>query len=109
MFRQVDIDKMFAASTLPFEQDEDIFLVIDPAAGGPSSDYAVVTFTRQRGVITVRSTPAACSHAMQYVSLHSCTNSAAVCELQKKVVTRCWRRSSMKRVILAWLPCTSRS
>jgi hypothetical protein len=102
VFRQVDIDKMFAASTLPFVQDEDIFLVIDPAAGGPSSDYAVVSFTRQRGVITV-------SHAMQYVSLHSCTNSAAVCALQKKVVTSWRRRSRMKRVILAWLSGTSRS
>lgn len=53
VFRQVDIDAMFAATPMPFVQDEDIFLVIDPAAGGPGSDYAVVSFTRQRGVITV--------------------------------------------------------
>ena len=101
---------MFAASPLPFVQDEDIFLVIDPAAGGPSSDYAVVSFTRQRGVITV----SLCflttvTHAMQYVSLHSCANSATVCALQKKVVTSWRRRSRMKRVIFAWFCCTSMS
>ena len=105
MFRQVDIDAMFAASTLPFVQDEDVFLVIDPAAGGPSSDYAVVSFTRQRGVITVSPS----RHAMQYVSLHSCVNSATVCEVQKKVLTSCRRRSRMKRVILGCVPGTSRS
>ena len=109
VFRQVDIDAMFAASALPFVQDEDIFLLIDPAAGGPSSDYAVVSFTRQRGVITVRSTPACVCHAMQYVSLHSCANSATVCEVQKKVLTSCRRRSRMKRVILGCVPGTSRS
>lgn len=102
VFRQQDIDAMFSASPIPFVQDEDIFLVIDPAAGGPSSDYAVVSFTRQRGVITV-------SHEIQYVSLHSWTNSVTVCELQKNVVTSCWRRSIMNRVILAWLSGTSRS
>jgi hypothetical protein len=52
---------MFATTALPFVQDQDIFMVIDPAAGGPSSDYAVLTFTRQRGVVTVR-------HAMLYMS-----------------------------------------
>ena len=101
---------MFAATPLPFVQDEDIFLVIDPAAGGPGSDYAVVSFTRQRGVITV----SLCflttvTHAMQYVSLHSCANSAAVCEVQKKVLTSWRRRSRMKRVILGCVAGTSRS
>ena len=61
VFRQQDIDFMFATTALPFVQDQDIFMVIDPAAGGPSSDYAVLTFTRQRGVVTVR-------HAMLYMS-----------------------------------------
>jgi hypothetical protein len=39
----------------PFDSviSEDIYIVIDPAAGGPSSDYAFVTFTRLRGQVRV--------------------------------------------------------
>ncbi len=33
---------------------QDLYMVIDPAAGGPQSEYAIVTFTRQKGLITVR-------------------------------------------------------
>jgi hypothetical protein len=29
-------------------------LFIDPAAGGPQSDYAILTFQRQKGLVTVR-------------------------------------------------------
>ena len=86
VFRQADIDAMFAASTLPFVQDEDIFLVIDPAAGGPSSDYAVVSFTRQRGVITVRSTPAL--RAVTRCSTSRCTPART-----PRRSARCRRRS----------------
>ena len=32
---------------------EDIYIVIDPAAGGPQSDYAFVSFTRLRGIVKV--------------------------------------------------------
>ena len=31
----------------------DLCIVIDPAAGGPQSDYAFVTFTRLRGIVKV--------------------------------------------------------
>ncbi len=34
--------------------DEMLFVSIDPAAGGPQSDYCVVSFVRQHGVVTVR-------------------------------------------------------
>ena len=54
VFRKVDIDAMFGAAPLEFAKDQDVFLVIDPAAGGPSSDYAVVSLVRQRGIVTVR-------------------------------------------------------
>jgi hypothetical protein len=33
--------------------NEDIHVFIDPAAGGPYSDYAVVSVTRQKGLVTV--------------------------------------------------------
>jgi hypothetical protein len=33
---------------------EDLFVFIDPAAGGPSSDYAIMTVTRNRGIMVVR-------------------------------------------------------
>ena len=33
--------------------NEDIHLFIDPAAGGPQSDYAMVSVTRQKGLVTV--------------------------------------------------------
>ena len=54
VFRKIDIDTMFSAQPLAFVKDQEIFVVIDPAAGGPSSDYAVVSLVRQRGIVTVR-------------------------------------------------------
>jgi hypothetical protein len=33
--------------------NEPIHIFIDPAAGGPGSDYAVLSVTRQKGLITV--------------------------------------------------------
>ena len=54
VFRKIDIDELFTAHTLPFIKDQEVFVVIDPAAGGPSSDYAVVSLCRQRGIVTVR-------------------------------------------------------
>jgi hypothetical protein len=55
VFRKTDIDDMFASVPLSFVKDQEIFIVIDPAAGGPSSDYAIVSLCRQRGIVTVRS------------------------------------------------------
>ena len=54
VFRKADLDAMFSAPPLAFVKDQEIFVVIDPAAGGPSSDYAVVSLCRQRGIVTVR-------------------------------------------------------
>jgi aspartate/methionine/tyrosine aminotransferase len=50
VFRKTDIDDLFAAQPLEFIKDQEVFLVIDPAAGGPSSDYAIVSLCRQRGI-----------------------------------------------------------
>lgn len=41
---------------------EPVYMVIDPAAGGPQSDFALVTFTRTKGLITVLRTPASGRH-----------------------------------------------
>ncbi len=55
-FRGVDLDIMFSqAPPVPVTKlNEPIHLFIDPAAGGPGSDYAVLSVTRQEGMITVR-------------------------------------------------------
>jgi hypothetical protein len=53
IFRPVDIDTMFDQPTYPNVVNEDLFIVIDPAAGGISSDYAFVTFSRLRGMVRV--------------------------------------------------------
>jgi hypothetical protein len=53
IFRPEDIETMFTQAPYPHMPSEDIFLVIDPAAGGPQSDYAFVSFTRLRGVVRI--------------------------------------------------------
>lgn len=37
--------------------NEAVFTFIDPAAGGPQSDYAVLSVTRHKGLLTVRACP----------------------------------------------------
>ena len=54
LFRSSDLEIMF---TQPCPQpivNEEVYLVVDPAAGGPQSNYAIITATRQKGMITVR-------------------------------------------------------
>jgi hypothetical protein len=53
IFRPVDIETMFTQSCYETTVSEDLYIVIDPAAGGPSSDYAFVTFTRKCGMVRV--------------------------------------------------------
>jgi len=36
-----------------FPWKHQIYLVIDPAAGGPQSDFALVSFYKYKGIITV--------------------------------------------------------
>jgi hypothetical protein len=71
VFRKIDIDAAFAANALEFAKDQDVFVIIDPTAGGPSSDYAVVSLVRQRGIVTVCELPHTTrTHAIRYPSLH---------------------------------------
>lgn len=53
VFRKCDVAIMFDSPCMPFVQDQMIWIVIDPAAGGPQSDYAVVSMCRSKGCVTV--------------------------------------------------------
>jgi hypothetical protein len=53
VFRNVDLDIMFSQRPPTSVMNETIHVFIDPAAGGPGSDYAVVSVCRQKGLITV--------------------------------------------------------
>ncbi len=90
VFRKVDIDSMFSATALEFAKDQEVFVIIDPAAGGPSSDYAVVSLVRQRGIVTV-CFPA--PHAIRYPCLYLSAKCTTGCDEQKKLVTSSRRRS----------------
>lgn len=53
-FRPVDLDVMFSQPPPVPKHAEPIYIAIDPAAGGPQSDYALVSITRHKGIVTVR-------------------------------------------------------
>ena len=53
LFRSRFLDVMFSQAPPSPLVNEDIHLFIDPAAGGPMSDYAILSVTRQKGLITV--------------------------------------------------------
>jgi hypothetical protein len=56
-FRASDIDMMFQQAALPDLHAEPIFIFIDPACGGPQSDYAVLTIVRRKGMVQVTPCP----------------------------------------------------
>ena len=43
----------FDTTPLPFVEKQQIFVVVDPAAGGPQSDYAIVSIVRNKGCVAV--------------------------------------------------------
>jgi hypothetical protein len=53
VFRKSDIRIALEIEPLPIVNDATVFIVIDPAAGGPQSDYALVSMLRGRGNVTV--------------------------------------------------------
>ena len=59
VFKPEHIDMMFQQPMPPAIINEDVHVFIDPAAGGPYSDYAIVSVTRQKGMITVVPSPQA--------------------------------------------------
>ena len=54
VFKPEHLEVMFNQPMPAVIVNEDIHLFIDPAAGGPYSDYAMLSVTRQKGLITVR-------------------------------------------------------
>ena len=44
---------MFAQEALIPPLNDDIYLIVDPAAGGPGSDYALLSMQRHRGNVTI--------------------------------------------------------
>ena len=50
----MDINFAFENKPLETESDQTVWLVVDPAAGGPSSDFAILSMCRVRGCVTVR-------------------------------------------------------
>jgi len=53
IFKTAHIEIMFAQKPPQPVLNEAVHMFIDPAAGGPNSDYAVLCVTRQKGMLTV--------------------------------------------------------
>ena len=53
IFKTAHIDTMFSMKPPAPELNEAVYIFIDPAAGGPQSDYAVLSVTRHKGMLTV--------------------------------------------------------
>lgn len=53
VFRPADIEVMYNQEPPEPVLNADIYLFVDPAAGGPQSDYAILSFQRQKGLVTV--------------------------------------------------------
>ena len=54
LFKSAHLDIMFSQEPPPPVLNEAVYVFIDPAGGGPQSDYAVLSVTRQKGMLTVR-------------------------------------------------------
>ena len=70
VFKAEHIEVMFKQPIPPPIINEDVHIFIDPAAGGPYSDYAVLSATRQKGMITVsRASAWACHKGPEFHEL----------------------------------------
>ena len=52
-FRAVDIDALMAMQPPALEWKQTVYMIVDPAAGGPRSDFAIISLVRQKGLATV--------------------------------------------------------
>ena len=52
-FRMTDIENALNMEPVEYSWKQPIFVVIDPAAGGPQSDFALISFFRSHGIICV--------------------------------------------------------
>lgn len=53
VFRKSDVEIAYSLEPIPATLNSTVWLVVDPAAGGPQSDYAIVSIYRSRGTVTV--------------------------------------------------------
>ena len=58
-FRTTDIDALLSMKPPALEWKQPVYIIIDPAAGGPRSDFALISIVRHKGMATVRSAPLA--------------------------------------------------
>ena len=75
-FRAQDVDRMFELPPAPIQMFERIHIFVDPAAGGPASDYAILSLTSYRGVMTVRCLFTNLQDTPPSPSQQNCTQSA---------------------------------
>jgi hypothetical protein len=59
-FRAVDIDELMAMSPPSLEWKQSVYIIVDPAAGGPRSDFALISLVRYKGMATVSSSSSVC-------------------------------------------------
>lgn len=71
---------MMTSTPPPLDWLSTVYVMVDPAAGGPQSDFAVMSFVRQRGVMIVSapcSFPSGFHQLRMYSLCTSRTNSLA--------------------------------
>jgi hypothetical protein len=96
-FRTVDIDKFMTMQPPALEWKQDVYLIIDPAAGGPRSDFALISMVRHKGMATVCGPPQEHTYVVLICRSNSsnCTRSS-----MRKRGTISFFRHSRKRVAL---------
>lgn len=52
-FRTTDIDALLTMKPPPLEWKQPVYMIVDPAAGGPRSDFALISLVRHKGMATV--------------------------------------------------------
>ena len=96
-FRATDIDAVMTMRAPKIEWKQAVYIIVDPAAGGPQSDFALISITRFKGVVTVR-------HDAMYATLTDRSNSSIVTTSStRKPGTSVSRRCTRKRHILCGL------
>lgn len=52
-FRIQDIEYFINSEPIGYNWKQPLYIVIDPAAGGPNSDFALISFFRSKGIVCV--------------------------------------------------------
>ncbi|KAJ1466297.1 hypothetical protein T484DRAFT_1756758 [Baffinella frigidus] len=93
-FRPGDIEVMYTQPGLPPVFNEPIYIVIDPAAGGPGSDYGIISFSRNKGLIQAPCVPV---YATRYALRARCTSCCTLCaSLRCQLGTMSWASAVKK-------------